>query len=64
LDVTLKRAAPFASLYPPYTWIPAFAGMTEEGVRPYVAVLLRCSGTLPGELGVSPDFLTISQGQG
>ena len=25
--------AGFALLYPPYIWIPAFAGMTEEGVR-------------------------------
>ena len=25
--------ADFASLYPPYIWIPAFAGMTEESVR-------------------------------
>jgi hypothetical protein len=24
-------AADFAALYPPYVWIPAFAGMTEYG---------------------------------
>ena len=26
-----RLAADFAPLYPPYTWIPAFAGMTRSG---------------------------------
>jgi len=39
--------ADIAPLYPPYIWIPASAGMTEE-------VQERL---LPGDLGVSPSFL-------
>jgi hypothetical protein len=31
--MTGMTTADFASLYPPYIWIPASAGMTEESVR-------------------------------
>ena len=44
--MTRMTTTDFASLYPPYIWIPAFAGMTEESVR-----LRRTGG-----LGVSPNF--------
>jgi len=31
--MTRMTTADFAPLYPPYIWIPASAGMTEESVR-------------------------------
>ena len=48
----VDRLAPgFASLYPPYTWIPASAGMTEESCR---------DSSLPGAWGCPPDTLFFS----
>jgi hypothetical protein len=58
------RAADFAALYPPYTWIPAFAGMTEYGAcRGAEPIRVQASRfeevqekTPAGGLGVSPIF--------
>ena len=42
----VTMVADFASLYPPYTWIPASAGMTRQVQQPAA-----------GGLGVSPNSL-------
>ena len=57
-------SAGFASLYPPYEWIPASAGMTQEA-QAQGPVLTECRDkSLPGVWGCPPIPLVSPQDWG